>query len=120
MVQLAQWQDEFEAVGVQVAAMTYDDRSILAAFHDAQKLRYPLLQDVDVKHVNAYGVRNLDHQPGESGYGIPYPGVLYVGRDGTVLAKFAVPGYRQRPPFEGMLDAIVELQGAGPTPSAVE
>ena len=92
--------------------MSYDDRSVLAAFHDAQKLRYPLLQDVNLTHVNAYGVRNQDYQPGESGYGIPYPGVLYIGADGTVRAKFALPGYRQRPPSEGMLEAITDLQGA--------
>jgi len=96
---------------VRVAAMSYDDRSILAAFHEAEGLRYPLLQDVDLKHVNAYGVRNQDYHPGDSGYGIPYPGVLYLSADGTVLAKFAVPGYRQRPPFEAMLDAVVGQQG---------
>ena len=103
-----------------VAAMTYDDRSALAAFHTAQNLRYPLLQDVDVKHFDAYGVRNLEYEPGESGYGISHPGVLYVARDGTVLAKFAVPGYRQRPPFEEMLDVIVGLQGVGGAPATVE
>lgn len=112
MVQLAQWQDAFEARGVHVAAMTYDARDALAGFHDAQGLAYPLLQDVDVKHVNAYGVLNREYHPGDAGYGIPYPGVLYIGTDGTVLAKFAVPGYRQRPPFQRMLDTIVELQEA--------
>jgi hypothetical protein len=30
---------------VGVAAMTYDDREILAAFHAARSLNYPLLQD---------------------------------------------------------------------------
>lgn len=120
MVQLAEWQDAFEAAGVRVAAMTYDDVTVLAEFHEAQRLRYPLLQDVDVKHVSAYGVRNLEYQPGDSGYGIPYPGVLYVGPDGTVLAKFAVPGYRQRPPFQEMLDAIVARQAAEEAPLAVE
>lgn len=100
--------------------MTYDDVSVLAAFHGAQGLKFPLLQDVDVKHVNAYGVRNQEYQPGDSGYGIPYPGVLYIGPDGTVLAKFAVPGYRQRPPFREMLDAIVALQSAEEAPPAVE
>ncbi len=95
-----------------VAAMTYDDREALATFHAAQGLRYPLLQDVDVKHVNAYGVLNRDYHPGDSGYGIPYPGVLYIGPDGVIRAKFAVPGYRQRPSFQAMLDAINDLQSA--------
>jgi len=96
-------------MGVNVAAMTYDDREILADFHASQGLNYPLLQDEDVRHVNAYGIRNEDYAPGDSGYGIPYPGILYIGADGTVLLKFAVPGYRQRPPFEELLSAISGL-----------
>ncbi|MGD8416644.1 MAG: redoxin domain-containing protein [Pseudomonadales bacterium] len=112
MVQLARWRERFDALGVNVAGMTYDDRSVLAAFHDHYQLGYPLLQDVDVKHFSAYGVRDEAYQPGDSGYGIPHPGILYVAPDGTVLLKFAVPGYRQRPPFEEVFDAVAALQAA--------
>lgn len=112
MVQLAQWQEKFAELGVNVAAMTYDDQRLLADFHDAQSLNYPLLQDVDRKHVDAYGVRNTSYEPGDGGYGIPHPGILYIGRDGTILLKFAVPGYRQRPPFSELLDAIRALETA--------
>ena len=112
MVQLAQWQDDFAALGVNVAAMTYDKREILAAFHADQSLNYPLLQDEEARHVDAYGVRNEDFAPGEGGYGVPHPGVLYIGADGTVLLKSAVPGYRQRPPFEELVASIRRLQGA--------
>ncbi len=110
MVQLAGWREKFQALGVNVAAMTYDDREVLARFHAEQDLGYPLLQDVDVKHIDAYGVRNPDYEPGDTGYGIPEPGILYIAPDGTVLAKFAVPGYRQRPPFEMLLRVIGEMQ----------
>ena len=47
-------------------------------------------------------VRNEDYQPGEGGYGIPHPGILFIGADGVVELKFAVPGYRKRPPFEAI------------------
>ena len=67
MVQLAEWQAQFNALGVNVAGMTYDDKSVLAEFHAEHDLHYPLLQDVDVQHVNAYGVRNLQYKPGDSG-----------------------------------------------------
>lgn len=92
--------------------MTYDDRALLAAFHDQQGLNFPLLQDENVKHVDAYGVRNQDYEPGDAGYGIPYPGILYIGRNGTILAKFALPGYRRRPPFPEVLAAVRAVQGA--------
>lgn len=111
-MQLAERQQDFEALGVNVAGMTYDDVSVLAAFHAEQKLGYPLLQDKDTKHIGAYGVLNTDYEPGDSGYGIPYPGILYVDGDGKVLLKFAVPGYRQRPPLDAVLDAIAALEQA--------
>jgi peroxiredoxin len=90
--------------------MTYDDREILAAFHAARSLNYPLLQDEEVRHVTAYGILNEDYQPGDGGYGIPHPGILYIGADGIILEKFAVPGYRQRPPFEEIVQSITGIQ----------
>ena len=109
-MQLAERQEDFQALGVNVAGMTYDDVSVLAAFHEEQQLGYPLLQDEDTKHIGAYGVLNTDYKPGDGGYGIPFPGILYVDRSGTVLAKFAVPGYRQRPPLDEVLAVIEGLQ----------
>lgn len=47
-------------------------------------LNYPLLQDENTRHVDAYGIRNLDYGRGEKGYGIPHPGILFITRDGTV------------------------------------
>jgi peroxiredoxin len=113
LVQLAEYQAAFAEQGVNVAAITYDSREVLAGFHAEQNLSYPLLQDVEAKHFSAYGVVNEDYEPGGSMYGIPYPGVLYIGADGTVLLKFAVPGYRQRPPFKEVLAAIEGLQEGG-------
>ena len=92
--------------------MTYDDVEVLAAFGAKHDLGYPLLQDVDVKHVNAYGVRNMQYKPGDGGYGVPEPGILFISPEGTVQLKFAVPGYRQRPPFEELFRAVTELDGA--------
>jgi peroxiredoxin Q/BCP len=99
-VQLAGWKDEFAALDVAVAGMTYDDTEVLAAFHAEHDLGYPLLRDVDVKHVEAFGIRNEDYGPGHQGYGIPHPGILWLSADGVVRGKWAVPGYRERPPFE--------------------
>ncbi len=106
MVQLAQWQDKFAALGVNVAAMTYDAETILADFHAEQKLSYPLLRDEDVRHVTALGIRNEEYGPGHMGYGIPHPGILYIKPDGTIAAKYAVPGYRSRPPLEEIYGQI--------------
>ena len=94
--------------------MTYDDRAILAEFHAAQNLGYPLLQDEDVKHMTAYSVRNEEYEAGDQGYGIPDPGILYIRKDGTIAGKFAVPGYRGRPPFEEVHEFVSATINGGP------
>jgi peroxiredoxin len=109
LVQLAGWKDRFAELGVNVAGMTYDDQTVLAKFHAENELGYPMLQDVDVKHVDAYGIRNMSYESGDRGYGIPEPGILYLGPDGAIRAKFAVPGYRSRPPFEAVYQSVSEL-----------
>ena len=81
--------------------MTYDSLEILKEFHDQQSLGFPLLRDVDGEHVNALGV--ADENIGE---GIPLPGMLWLAPDGRILAKFAVPGYRTRPPLETVLSRV--------------
>ena len=105
MVQLESWRSKFEGLGVNVAAMTYDSLEILKGFHESKDLGFPLLRDVDGQHVNAFGV------PDENlGQGIPLPGILWLAPDGRINAKFAVPGYRTRPPFEEVFAAV----GAAP------
>jgi peroxiredoxin len=106
LVQLAQWRDQFAAIGVQVAAMTYDKRALLAEFHQAEQLGFPLLQDEDTRHVEAYGIKNADYEPGHQGYGIPSPGIIYVQKSGEIALKFAVPGYRERPPMIEVYESV--------------
>jgi peroxiredoxin len=109
LVQLEEWRGKFEAIGVKVAAITYDSRDILSGFHSTEALAFPLLQDVEAKHVNALGVRNEDYPADHQNYGIPHPGILFIGSDGSIKAKYAVPGYRRRPPFDTLYADIESL-----------
>lgn len=109
MVQLEGWREKFEGLGVNVAGMTYDSLDVLSSFHAEQELQYPLLRDENAKHVNALGIRNEDYAQGHRAFGIPHPGILFIGSDGTIKAKYAVPGYRRRPPFEALLADIEAL-----------
>jgi peroxiredoxin len=109
LVQLEAWQEKFSQYGVNVAAMTYDSVATLAAFHQEQQLSYPLLHDANAKHVSALGILNEDYPPGHQAYGIPHPGILFIGSDGVIKAKYAVPGYRRRPPFNMLLSDVEKL-----------
>jgi len=112
-VQLAQWQDRFEGLGVKVAGMTYDDQEKLASFATDSELKYPLLRDVDSAHINAFGIRNVDYEPDSRFYGIPYPGIVLISPEGKVLAKFAEPGYRARPEFSDVFSGVTDAVAAG-------
>ena len=109
MVQLAEWQEQFADIGVNVAGVTYDNQQVLAQFHAEENLNYPMLQDIDAAHVNALGIRNEDYEPGHRAYGIPHPGVLFVDAQGIIRAKVAVPGFRRRPPFDALFAHIKGL-----------
>ncbi len=89
--------------------MSYDSVAVLAQFHGRQTLGYPLLSDEKARHVNAFGVRNLEYPMGHRAYGIPHPGILMLAADGRVKAKFAVPGYRDRPPLQDLHSDLVAM-----------
>jgi len=108
-VQLTEISDQVEAMGVNVAAMTYDSVATLKTVQEDQAIEFPLLHDEEVTHVNALGIRNLDYEPGHRIYGIPYPGIFLISPDGEILAKFAEERYQDRPPFDDILAAIEGL-----------
>ncbi len=112
-MQLKEWQDRFENLGVNVAGMTYDTQQKLSEFVTTAELKYPLLQDVNSEHINAFGIRNVDYEPDSKFYGIPYPGIVLISPDGKVLAKFAEPGYRARPEFSDVYSQVTRAVTTG-------
>ena len=102
---------QFEALGVGVAGMTYDDPELIQQFHSQWGLKYPLLRDVDRQHVEAWGILNEEYGEGSPGYGIPHPGIALLSHEGVILAKFAEPDYRSRPDWEFVLDDVRKLVG---------
>lgn len=109
MVQLSETLESFEALGIGVAATTYDDRETLNEFSQQRSIGFTLLSDKGGKLASALGILNMDNDPGDFAYGVPHPGILFIGPDGVVKAKFAVEGYRKRPPIEEVLAGVSEL-----------
>ena len=105
-VKLNDLKDQFDALGVGVAGMTYDSHEIAKAFDEKWAIDYPILRDTDRQHVDAWGVRNLEYGPGTFGYGIPYPGVVFISAQGEILAKWAEQGYRSRADWSDVLQQI--------------
>ena len=101
--------DAFTALGFNVSVITYDSITTLQEVVADEGVTFKLLHDEAVKHVNAYGILNADYSPGESAYGIPQPGIMIIGPDGTILKKFAEEDFRNRPDFALVLQALALL-----------
>jgi len=108
-VQLTDITDQVQAAGLNIAAITYDSVELLKEVQEDQDIAFPLLHDDEVTHVDAFGIRNLDYEPGERAYGIPYPGIFLIDSDGIIRAKFAEEDYRNRPDFADVLAAAADM-----------
>ncbi len=104
-MQLTDYSEQFEALGYGVATITYDSVALLKEVEEDQGIEFSLLHDEGVRVVDAFGIRNLDYEPGHRAYGIPYPGILIIDADGVIKAKFAEEDYRDRPAFKALLEA---------------
>lgn len=110
-MQLQKRIEGFRQAGLGVVAITYDTPALQQVFIDRAGVEYPLLSDIDTRTFTALGILNQDYQPGESGYGIPYPGVLVLDRDEVIRAKIFVEGYETRVGAENVLAAAKTALG---------
>lgn len=104
-MQLADYSDQFEELGYGVATITYDSVELLKTVEEDEGIDFALLHDDEVRVVNAFGIRNLDYEPGHRAYGIPYPGILIINAEGLIMGKFAEEDYRERPALDAVLEA---------------
>ncbi len=109
LVQLTEIQQQFQAMGFGIATITYDPVELLMEVKEDQEIEFTLLHDEAVTHINAFGIRNLDYEPGARAYGIPYPGIFLIDTEGVIRFKFAEESYRVRPDFTDILEAAAKL-----------
>jgi len=110
-VQLTEISDQFTDLGVNVAAMTYDSVDFLKEVELDRGVPFTLLHDQDITHVNRIGILNTDYEPGTRAYGVPYPGIFLIDRDGIIRHKFAEESYRDRPDFANVVEAAADMAG---------
>ena len=109
-MQLTDIAEQFEVMGVSVVAMTYDSIETLQELSENEGIRFTLLRDEDITHVNRLGILNdTDYEPGQRAYGVPYPGIFLISSDGIIRGKFAEESYRDRPDFSDILAAAANL-----------
>lgn len=103
--QLVEAQAQFNAIGFNVATMTYDPVATLKEAEAEYETTFPMLYDAESTHIKAMGILNTQYEPGHRAYGIPYPGIFILDNNGVIRAKLAEEDYRVRPDFSLVLEA---------------
>lgn len=104
-MQLQEHLDRYRAAGLSVVAITYDPEALQRPFIEQFGIEYPMLSDIDAATVSALGILNEDYQPGDSAYGVPYPGVFILDTALRVRGKIFLDGYQTRVDAESTLAA---------------
>jgi AhpC/TSA family/Disulphide bond corrector protein DsbC len=78
-------------------AISYDPVAVLADFSRRRGITFPLLSDAGSATIKAYGLLNTTVAPtNRLQYGIPYPGTLFLDRNGIVTSRVFETAYQER------------------------
>ena len=98
---------EFDAAGVRVYALSYDEADALSDFRKAHRITYALLSDPDSEVIRKFGILNtLIKSDDHPWFGIPYPGTYVVDGIGTITHKFFDSNLAVRAGPEQLLRAV--------------
>ncbi len=79
----------FEAAGVAVYALSYDEPEALADFAAEHATTFTLLSDPDSKVISGFGILNTLIPPDDHPWhGIPFPGAYIIDGEGIIRSKF--------------------------------
>lgn len=88
-MQLQEKMSAFDALGISVLAISYDEPDALKDFQDAYRITYTLLSDPDSKVIRDYGILNtLIAEDDHPWFGIPFPGTYVTDSQGIITHKF--------------------------------
>ena len=104
------------ANGIVPFALSYDPVATLSAFATAHGITYPLLSDGGSAFIRALGIVNESVAPTDEHYGIPHPGVYFIGSDGRVVDKVFHATHRTRDAAATALREHFGLTKAGDGP----
>jgi peroxiredoxin len=107
LVQLQSDLKDLEAAGLTIVGISYDAVDVLAKFAEKRKITFPLLSDPGSKTITAYGLLNKDAK-GKT-QGIPYPATIVLDGKGTIRAKLAMEGYRDRHTTKDLIKAAKDI-----------
>ncbi len=111
MIELQQHKTAFEQAGLALVAMTYDTPELQRAFADKHAIDIPILADINAASFESLGILNAEYQKGDDRFGLPYPGIIIINKQGIVVGKLFIEAYSSRVDARSSLDyAIYSLR----------
>jgi peroxiredoxin len=107
--ELCTFRDSMARLGqasAQVYGISVDTFFTLKAFHDQQKLSFPLLSDFNKQAIREYGVFNEDMIGLK---GIAKRAVFVIDKDGVVRHREVLEDARNEPDYEKVFSALASL-----------
>ena len=96
----------FNEANAQVYGISVDTFFTLKAFHDSQKLAFPLLSDFNKQVIRDFGVFNEDMVGLK---GISKRAVFVLDKDGVVRHREVLDDARNEPDYEGVFAALAAI-----------
>ena len=96
IIQLQENKAGFDAAGIGMVAITYDDPVLQQAFIEKFGITIPVVSDFNALSFKTLGILNKDYKPGEFQYGIPHPGMIVIDSQGKVVGKLFLEAYSSR------------------------
>jgi AhpC/TSA family/Disulphide bond corrector protein DsbC len=103
LVELEHSRQQFEKLGVGIAAVSYDSVAILHNFAERRAIHFPLLSDADSKIIRSAGLLNETIPRQSPFFGIPNPGTFILDAKGVIKAKYFEEDFRERFTAAGIL-----------------
>lgn len=114
MIQSQQYKPDFDAAGIALVAITYDNPDLQQRFIDKFGITIPVLSDIEALTFKTLGLLNTDYVPGDPQYGIPYPGMIVIDAQGQVVGKLFLEAYSVRVDSPAALAFAKEALGVDP------
>lgn len=114
---------KFDAAGIAVYALSYDEPDALSDFAQAHQITFTLLADPNSEIIRDFGILNTLIDPNDHPwYGIPYPGTYVLDGAGTITHKLFDSNLAVRAGPEQLLRAAQgqQLRDSAPAEQASE
>lgn len=96
MVELEHSREEFQKLGLGLAAISYDSVAVLHNFAERRGIHFLLLSDPDAKIIRSVNLLNETVPHDSPFYGIPHPGTFILDAKGVIKAKYFEEDFRER------------------------